>query len=94
MLVHLVSSEQHVLEVVGTDREHDGKSNRGPERVSSTDPVPELEHVGGIDSESGDGGSIGRESDKVLRNVLLLSQYQGTRQYRSTTSCDGAQTKD
>jgi hypothetical protein len=72
VLVHLVSSEEEFVEVVGTDEEHDGETDGGPERVSATDPIPEFEHVVGVDSERSDGLGVGRESDEVLGDVSFL----------------------
>ena len=42
-------------------------------RVASADPVPELEHVGGIDAERADGRGIGRDRDEVLRDRRLAA---------------------
>src|SRR5580700_4087116 len=49
MLVHLMKAIQHRAEVFRTDRQHRRKADRRIHRVASTYPVPEFEHVGGID---------------------------------------------
>ena len=36
---------------VGPDRDHQRQADRRVERVAPADPVPELEHVGGVDAE-------------------------------------------
>lgn len=43
-----------------------------PEGVSSSDPVPELEHVLGVNAELDDLGAVGRQSDEVLGHSRLL----------------------
>ena len=35
-------------------------------RVAAADPVPELEHVGGVDAEGAHAGGVGRHGDEVL----------------------------
>lgn len=79
VLVHLVRTSEELLKVLVADREGDGQTDGRPERVSSTDPVPELEHVVGRDSELGDGLSVGREGDEVLGNMGLLQDAKGER---------------
>ena len=75
VLVHFVSSEEEFVEVLGTDEEHDGETDSGPEGVTSTDPIPELEHVVRVDSERSDGLGVGRESDEVLGDVSFLNTW-------------------
>lgn len=70
--VHLVGTEEELLKVVVSDGEADGETDSGPERVSTTDPVPELEHVGLGDTELGDSGGVGGQGDKVLGDVRLF----------------------
>ena len=54
MLVHLIEAGQHRLEVVRTGRDHGGKTDRGIHRVAPADPIPETEHVRGVDAELAD----------------------------------------
>lgn len=70
--VHLMRAGQELMEVVVANVNGDAQSDRRPERISSTDPVEEFEHVRFIDSKGCDLLGIGRQSHKVLRNVLLL----------------------
>ena len=51
VLVHLVEAGEHRAEVVGADREHRREADRRIHRVAAADPVPEAEHVGGVDAE-------------------------------------------
>ncbi|KAH3687651.1 hypothetical protein WICPIJ_001368 [Wickerhamomyces pijperi] len=44
-------------------------TNGRPDRVSTTDPVFETEHVGGVDTELGNFFSVSGQSDEVLSNV-------------------------
>lgn len=64
-----MSTLQQRLKVVVTDRKGDRQANRAPQRVPSTDPIPELEHVLLADPKLGDGLGVGRKRDKVLRDV-------------------------
>ena len=72
MPIHLVSTQQELLKVLVSDGKSDGETNGGPERVSASYPVPELEHVGRRDTERGDGFGVGAKGDEVLGNVFLL----------------------
>lgn len=72
VLVHLVGSGQELVEVVESDVKGDRETDGGPERVAASDPVPELEHVGGIDSELCDRLSVCRQCNEMLRNMCLL----------------------
>ena len=72
VLVHLVGTVEQLLEVLETDGKGDRQTNGGPKGVSASNPVPELEHVGLVDTESGDGFGVGGKGDEVLGNVRLL----------------------
>jgi hypothetical protein len=76
VLVHGVSSVEHLLEVVETDRQTDGKTDSGPKRVSSSNPIPKGKHVGLVDTEFGDSIGVGGKSDKVLGDVCGLHVSQ------------------
>ncbi len=49
-----------------------------PERVSSTDPVPELEHVPGVNAELDDFRAVGRQGDEVLGHGRILKKKNGS----------------
>ena len=57
VLVHGPEAGQHLPEAVGPDGHHDRQADGRGVRVATADPVPELEHVGGVDAE---GGHLGR----------------------------------
>ena len=68
-----MSAFEELLEVFISNRECDRKTDSRPERVPATDPVPECEHVLGVDSKLAHGSSIGRECHKVLRDGAGVS---------------------
>jgi hypothetical protein len=72
-----VGTIEHLLEVVETDRQTDGETDSGPERVSTSDPIPECKHVCLGDTEFSDGLGVGGKGNKVLGNVcgLTLALY-------------------
>ena len=51
VLVHLVEAVEHGAEVLRADGEHRRQADRRVHRVAPADPVPEPEHVGGVDAE-------------------------------------------
>jgi hypothetical protein len=51
VLVHGVEAGEQVAEAVGPDRQHRRQPDRRVHRVAAADPVPEAEHVGGVDPE-------------------------------------------
>ena len=51
VLVHRVEAGEQLGEVVGTDRDHRRQADRRVHRVAAADPVPEAEHVRGVDAE-------------------------------------------
>ena len=71
VLVHLVESVEHCAEVLGADREHGRKTDGRIHRIAAADPVPEAEHVGGIDAELRYFAGIRRHSDEVLRDRTI-----------------------
>ena len=51
MLVHDPEAGQHLGEPVRADRQHRGQPDGRVHRVPAAHPVPEAEHVGGVDAE-------------------------------------------
>lgn len=72
MLVHLVGTIEQLLEVVKADRQADGETDRGPKRVSATNPVPELEHVGFGNTKLRHTLGVGGKGNEVFGNVGFL----------------------
>src|SRR5437870_1794454 len=78
MLVHSVEASQHLTELIGTKSDHQGKPDSRVIGVATTNPVPKLEHVGGINPELLHLPSISRDSNKMLRYCLLTAQRPDT----------------
>jgi len=70
MLVHGVETREHVAEVFRSDRQHGGQPDRRVHGVAPPDPVPEFEHVGGVDAELADLAGVGGDRHEVLRHRL------------------------
>jgi hypothetical protein len=73
VLVHRVKAHEHRLEVLGADRDHREADGR-VHRVPASDPVPELEHVRGVDTELADFFGVGRDRHEVLRHGRVVLQ--------------------
>ena len=74
VLVHLEAAGQQLLEVIHADHARDRQADRAPQRVATADPIPELEHVRGVDAERGDRLRVRRQRDEVLRDRLVVFQ--------------------
>ena len=59
MLIHGMEAVEEAEEIVIADNGHDGQANRRIDRVASANPIPESEHVGGINAEVCDLFGIG-----------------------------------
>ena len=57
---------EHRAEVVRPDREHRREADRRIHRIAAADPIPEAEHVGGVDAELRDFRGVGRDGDEML----------------------------
>src|SRR5215470_12931057 len=73
VFIHLVKATEHRTEVFRTDGNHGRKADGRIHRIATAHPIPEAEHVGGIDAELRDFGSIGRDRDKMLCDGLLVT---------------------
>ena len=51
VLVHLVEAVEHGAEVLRPDGQHRRETDGRVHRIAAADPVPEAEHVGGVDAE-------------------------------------------
>src|SRR5208283_1824771 len=79
VFVHLVETTEQCVKIVRPDGDHGRETNGRGHRIAATYPVPELEHVGGIDTELPYFRSIGRDRDKVLRDRLFVAFESGER---------------
>jgi hypothetical protein len=68
-----VKAGEQRTEVLRTDGEHRRQADRRVHRVAPPDPVPELEHVHGVDAELGDFRGIGRDGYEVVGDRLALA---------------------
>ena len=73
VLVHLVESSQHGAEVLRPDGNHGRKPNRRIHRIAPANPIPEAEHVGGINAELGHLRRVRRNSDEMFRHGFLVA---------------------
>lgn len=69
VLVHLVSTAEELLKVIKANVDGNRQANGRPERVTATNPVPELEHVLWVNAKRRDGGGVGGQGNKVLCDV-------------------------
>ena len=65
MLVHVVRAGQQFAKLRRADCQHDRQADRRPQRVAPAHPVPEFEHVCGIDAEIADTLGVGRDRDEM-----------------------------
>src|SRR5437867_9649437 len=77
MLIHLVEPVQHGAEMVRPDGDHRRKADRRIHRVTAADPIPELEHLGGINAELRYFRRIRRDGNQMLRYGLFITAHSG-----------------
>ncbi len=63
-----------MLKVIRADGDHDRQADGTRHRVAPADPVPEFEHIGGVDAKLADFLAVGRDGHKVLRHRRLITQ--------------------
>ena len=73
MLIHFVSTLVELHVVLEADAESNGKTDCGPQRVTATHPVPEFEHIGGVDTEGRNSFGVGGQSHEVLGDGLFVA---------------------
>ena len=61
-----VEAGEHGAEVVRADGEHGREADGRIHRIAAADPVPEAEHVGGVDAELRDFLGVGGDGDEML----------------------------
>lgn len=72
VLVQGMSTRQELVEVVVANVYGNGKTDGAPDRVTSTNPRFEFEHVLLVDTELGDLNFVGGQGDEVLSNVSFV----------------------
>ena len=73
MLVHLMEAAQHGAEIVRADGQHRRKADGRIHGIAAADPIPEAEHVGGVDAELRDLLGVGGDGDKMFRDGGFLA---------------------
>ena len=74
-----MEAAEHRAEIIRADGQHRGKADRGIHRIAPADPIPELEHIGGINAELGDFGGVGGDGDEMLGDGLFIAAQAGER---------------
>ena len=69
-----VEAVQELAELLRTDVDHQRQPDRRVDRVAPADPVPEPEHVGGVDPELGHPLGVGRHGDEVIADGVLAER--------------------
>ncbi len=72
MFVHAMCALKKLLEIVVTNNQSNRQADGAPKTVSTTNPIPKLEHVGFVDTESGYGLGVGTKGHKVFRNMSFV----------------------
>ena len=62
---------QKIVETIIANRQDNRQSDGRPDRITPAHPVPEREHVFGVDAESPDCFGIGRNSNEMPRQIRL-----------------------
>ena len=75
MLVDLMEAAEHRAEIFRPDRQHGRKADRRIHGIAAADPIPEAEHVGGVDAEFRDFLGVGRYGDKMLGDGALFALH-------------------
>ena len=73
VLVHLVEAVEHGAEMLRADGQHGRQADGRVHGVAPADPVPELEHVGGIDPELRHFRGVRRDGDKMPGDGLVVA---------------------
>ena len=74
VFIHRMRAGQQLNEVVEAHGENDGQANRRPQGVTAANPVPEFEHVGGVDAELANRFRVGGERREVFSHVLVVAR--------------------
>src|SRR6516165_219611 len=83
MLVDLVKTTEHRAEVFRAHRDQRRETDRRIHRVATPDPIPEREHVGGVDAERRHLGRIRRGGNKMPGDRLFVSAEAAERTTRA-----------
>ncbi len=73
VFVHGVRARKQLNKVVEAHRKDDGQTDCRPQGVTTANPVPELEHIGGINTELANRFTVSGERCEVFGNVLVVA---------------------
>ena len=73
MLDHQVRAVEHFDEVFFAEIQHNRQSDGGPQAVTAADPVPKFKHIGGVDTEFGNGFLVGRYGNEVFGDSAFIA---------------------
>ena len=77
MLVHLMEAAEHCPKIVRADGQHGRQADRRIHGIAAADPVPEAEHVGGVDAEFRNLRCVGRDGDEMLGDGACFALHAG-----------------
>lgn len=72
MLIHFMTTTKEIFKVLVANGDSNGKTDSRPKRVTTTNPIPELEHVLSINTKLGNQFSVGGQGNKVLSDMAGL----------------------
>ncbi len=73
VFVHRVRAREQLNKVVEAYGQDDGQTNCRPQGVTTANPVPELKHIGSINTELANRFTVGRQRCKVFGYVLVVA---------------------
>ncbi len=73
-----MKARKHRLKVLRTGSDHGRKTDRRIHRIAPADPIPEPEHIRGVDAKSRHFTRIRGDGDKVPRNRFFIAQGRET----------------
>ena len=73
VLVHLMKAIQHGAKILRADRKHRREADGRIHRIAPADPIPEAEHVVGIDAELRHFSRVRRHRNKMLGDRLFVA---------------------
>ena len=74
VVVHGMEAGQQLVEVVGADGQHGGQADGRVHAVAAAYPVPEAEHIGGVDAERCNSFGVGRKRHEMPGNRRFIAQ--------------------
>ena len=75
MLVHDVGAVEQRVEMFHADEQRQRQADRAPQRIAPANPIPKLEHVGGIDAERGHCLRVSGNGDEVFGDRRFGAQF-------------------